>query len=149
MMQQPIQLDERLKKDCHLLGNFELCSLLLLDDSNYPWFILVPMRQQITEIHQLTENDQQQLLKESMKFSRCLEVVFQPDKLNIAALGNVVPQLHIHHIARYKNDPCWPAPVWGAVEAIPYDEDRLADITARIKDWFDSSKDIAVNWAAN
>jgi len=149
MMQQPIQLDERLKQDCHLLGSFELCSLLLLDDSNYPWFILVPMREQITEIHQLTENDQQQLLKESMNFSRCLEDVFQPDKLNIAALGNVVPQLHIHHIARYKNDPCWPAPVWGAVEAIPYDEDRLADITARIKDWFDSSKDIAVNWTAN
>ena len=148
MMQQPIQLHERLKKDCHLLGNFELCSLLLLDDTNFPWFILVPMREQVTEIHQLTENDQQQLLKESMNFSRCLEDVFQPDKLNIAALGNVVPQLHIHHIARYKNDACWPAPVWGAVKAIPYDEDRLAEITAKLKGWFDKNADIAVSWAS-
>ena len=147
-MQQPIQLHERLKKDCHLLGNFELCSLLLLDDTNFPWFILVPMREQVTEIHQLTENDQQQLLKESMNFSRCLEDVFQPDKLNIAALGNVVPQLHIHHIARYKNDACWPAPVWGAVKAIPYDEDRLAEITAKLKGWFDKNADIAVSWAS-
>ena len=148
MIQQPIQLHERLKKDCHLLGNFELCWLLLLDDTNYPWFILVPMREQVTEIHQLTENDQQQLLKESMNFSRCLEDVFQPDKLNIAALGNVVPQLHIHHIARYKNDACWPAPVWGAVKAIPYDEDRLAEITAKLKGWFDKNADIAVSWAS-
>ena len=142
------QLHPRLQKDCHLLGHFELCSLLLLDDANYPWFILVPMREQVTEIHQLTENDQQQLLKESMNFSRCLEDVFQPDKLNIAALGNVVHQLHIHHIARYKNDACWPAPVWGAVEARPYNEDGLADITARIKSWFDSNKQITVNWTA-
>ena len=143
------QLHEQLKKDCYVLGNFELCSLLLLDDANYPWFILVPMREQIMEIHQLSDNDQQQLLKESIHFSRCLEDVLQPDKLNIAALGNVVPQLHIHHIARYKNDACWPAPVWGAVEAIPYDEDGLADITARIKHWFDSSTEISINWTAD
>lgn len=148
-MQSHEQLHEQLRKDCYVLGNFELCSLLLLDDANYPWFILVPMREQITEIHQLADNDQQQLLKESMNFSRCLEDVFQPDKLNIAALGNVVPQLHIHHIARYRNDACWPAPVWGAVAAKPYDEDQLADITTRIKDWFDSSTDISINWAAN
>ena len=153
MVQQPMRLHEQLhpqlQKDCYLLGHFELCSLLLLDDSNYPWFILVPMREQVTEIHQLADNDQQQLLKESMNFSRCLEEVFQPDKLNIAALGNVVPQLHIHHIARYKNDACWPAPVWGAVKAIPYDEDGLTDITSRIKDWFDNNKQIAVNWTAD
>ena len=142
------QLHEQLKKDCYVLGNFELCSLLLLNDANYPWFILVPMREHITELHQLSDNDQQQLLKASIHFSRCLEDVFQPDKLNIAALGNVVPQLHIHHIARYKNDACWPAPVWGAAEAIPYDEGGLADITSRIKQWFDSSTDLSINWTA-
>ena len=141
-------LHQQLRKDCHVLGHFELCSLLLLDDSNYPWFILVPMRDQITEIHQLSENDQQLLLKESMNLSRCLEDVFQPDKLNIAALGNVVPQLHIHHIARYKDDACWPAPVWGAVAAKPYDDERLADITASIRHWLDSSTDISINWTA-
>ena len=72
----------RLQQDCLPVGRFPLCHLLLMRDANYPWFILVPMREQITEIHQLTENDQQQLLKESMCFSRCLEDVFQPDKLN-------------------------------------------------------------------
>ena len=144
-----IDLHPQLEKDCFILGEFTLCSLLLLNDANYPWFILVPNREEISEICQLSETDQQQLMSESMFFSHCLEQVFHPDKLNIAALGNVVPQLHIHHIARFTTDACWPAPVWGAVEAIPYDEDRLADITARIKDWFDNSKAIAVNWTAD
>ncbi|MDT8281622.1 MAG: HIT domain-containing protein [Gammaproteobacteria bacterium] len=87
--------------------------MILINDANYPWFILVPGREDITEIHQLDESDQIQLLAESMYLSRCLQQVFQADKLNIAALGNIVPQLHIHHIAHFKTDICWPSPVWG------------------------------------
>lgn len=141
-----IQLHDQLKKDCFVLGEFKLCSLLLLNDANYPWFILVPMREQVTEIHQLSEQDQLQLLQESICFSRCLEDVFKPDKLNIAALGNVVPQLHIHHIARYTTDACWPAPVWGAVQAVPYGDDQRSDITSKLKQWFDSNIEQDISW---
>jgi diadenosine tetraphosphate (Ap4A) HIT family hydrolase len=96
-----IKLHPQLEKDCTVLGEFTLCTLLLVNDANYPWFILLPNRENITEIHQLSASDQQQLLSESMFFCHCLEDIYQPDKLNIAALGNVVPQLHIHHIARF------------------------------------------------
>lgn len=127
-----IELHPQLEKDCIVLGEFALCSLLLLNDANYPWFILLPNREGVTEIHQLSASDQQQLLKESVTFSQCLEQVFQPDKLNIAALGNVVPQLHIHHIARFKTDACWPAPVWGSVAAISYSEEQIKDIKKQL-----------------
>ena len=113
-----------------------MCALLLLNDANYPWFILLPQREQITEIHQLNLQDQQQLLKESTFFSQCLEDLFQPDKLNIAALGNVVSQLHIHHIARFKTDACWPAPVWGAVDPITYSPDNVQLLTEQLLNWF-------------
>lgn len=131
-----IELHPQLEKDCVVLGEFTLCSLLLLNDANYPWFILLPNRENITELHQLSETDQRQLLEESMYLSRCLEHVFQPDKLNIAALGNVVPQLHIHHIARFTTDACWPAPVWGSIKAIPYSENEIKNIKKQMLSWF-------------
>ena len=108
------ELHPQLARDCRLIGRFPLCRLLLMLDANYPWFILVPDREGITEIHQLDSDDQQRLLHESSSLAGVLEEVFQADKLNIAALGNVVPQLHVHHIVRYENDPAWPAPVWGS-----------------------------------
>ena len=117
-----------LVKDCQLLGKFTLCHLLLMRDANYPWCILVPDRDDISEIHQLSETDQQQLLRESSLLSVAMESAFSPDKLNIAALGNVVPQLHLHHIARYRTDAAWPAPVWGRVPAKPYLEYELAAV---------------------
>ena len=131
-----IKLHPQLEKDCITLGEFSLCTLLLLNDSNYPWFILLPQRENITEIYKLDWIDQQQLLKESTFFCQCLEGLFQPDKLNIAALGNVVPQLHIHHIARFKTDACWPAPVWGAVAPISYSPEQINDLSTRLVDWF-------------
>ena len=131
-----IKLHPQLEKDCIVLGEFKLCSLLLLNDANYPWFILLPNRENITEIHQLTTEDQQQLMTESMFFSDCLEQIFQPDKLNIAALGNVVPQLHIHHIARFTGDASWPAPVWGAVPTIPYQKEQINSIKNQLLRWF-------------
>lgn len=141
-----IKLHPQLEKDCIPLGEFSLCSLLLLNDSNYPWFILLPKRAGITEIHQLSAADQQQLMTESMFFSRCLEQVFQADKLNIAALGNVVPQLHIHHIARYTSDACWPAPVWGAVSAIPYNKTQVKNIKKQLFTWFNTNAGQAFRW---
>jgi len=116
----------QLAKDCLLLGRFTLSHLLLMRDANYPWCILVPDREGIAEIYQLSEADQQQLLRESSQLSLAMAAAFSPDKLNVAALGNVVPQLHIHHIARYKTDAAWPAPVWGRVAVKPYAEDELA-----------------------
>ena len=122
------EIHSQLANDCLLLGKFTLSHLLLMRDANYPWCILVPDCEGITEIFQLSEADQQQLLRESSQLSRAIEAAFNPDKLNIAALGNVVPQLHIHHIARYRTDAAWPAPVWGRVAVKPYSEDGLADV---------------------
>jgi diadenosine tetraphosphate (Ap4A) HIT family hydrolase len=141
-----IQLHSQLEQDCVILGEFSLCTLLLLNDANYPWFILLPNREGITEIHQLSRMDQQQLLTESMFFCHCLEQVFRPDKLNIAALGNVVPQLHIHHIARYTADACWPAPVWGAVTAKPYNHQQLDSIKDQLAVWFNMNTELAFHW---
>jgi len=116
------ELHPQLKKDCHVLGQFSLCQLLLMNDTNYPWFILVPARAAISEIYQLSAEEQQQLWRESTQLAVGLMQAFQGDKMNIAALGNVVPQLHIHHIVRYTSDAAWPAPVWGKLPAKPYSE---------------------------
>jgi len=117
-------LHPQLKQDCFVLGRFDLSLLLLLNDSQYPWFILVPQRENIKEIHHLTESEQQQFMKESSKLASALETTFRADKINVAALGNMVPQLHIHHIARFTTDPAWPKPVWGVLPAIPYTQEQ-------------------------
>lgn len=91
-----------------------------MNDCTYPWLILVPRRPEIQEIFQLGEADRAQLLRESTQLSQVLHSVCRPDKLNIAALGNVVAQLHLHHVARYHTDPAWPAPIWGKAPAVPY-----------------------------
>jgi diadenosine tetraphosphate (Ap4A) HIT family hydrolase len=141
-----IKLHPQLSKDCFELGEFSLCQLLLLNDANYPWFILLPNRENITELHHLTESDQKQLMTESMFLSKYLEDIFQPDKINIASLGNVVPQLHIHHIARFTTDACWPAPVWGAVSSIPYRNDQKKNIIDQLDSWLNINSSQAFHW---
>jgi len=126
------QLHPQLAADCLTLGSLPLCRLLLLKDANYPWCVLVPERADIREIHQLTEPDQQQLMRESVLLARAMEQVFTPHKMNVAALGNLVPQLHIHHIARYPDDPAWPAPVWGRVPALAYEAGELEVVAQRL-----------------
>jgi diadenosine tetraphosphate (Ap4A) HIT family hydrolase len=126
------QLHPQLAADCALLGQFPLCQLLLLRDANYPWFVLVPTRDDIREIHHLADADQQQLLRESVLLAKAMEQAFAPDKLNVAALGNMVPQLHVHHVARYRNDPAWPAPVWGRVPATVYGAGELEAVARRL-----------------
>ena len=129
-------LHPQLEKDCFVVGRFPLCALLLINDANYPWFILVPQREGVTEIHQLSEEDQQQLIRESSQLATVIEKEFSADKINIAALGNMVPQLHIHHIVRYKTDPAWPAPVWGKCPVVPYSEADVERIAGKIQSLF-------------
>ena len=126
------ELHPQLDRDGVPVGRFALCRLLLMRDANYPWTILVPDREGITEIYHLSEEDQQQLLRESSALSRVLVELFRAHKLNIAALGNLVPQLHVHHVVRYRSDPAWPAPVWGRVPAKPYQEEELAERVRRL-----------------
>lgn len=114
------ELDERLQSDCVEVGELMLCKILLAKDANYPWVILVPMREEISEIYQLDELDQEQLAWESSYVSKVMANVFDADKMNIAALGNVVSQLHIHHVARSVEDPAWPDPIWGRVPGKAY-----------------------------
>lgn len=123
----------RLAADCLVLGRFPLSYLLLMQDANYPWFILVPDRENIQEIYQLSEDDQRQLLRESSRLGEALMRGFQGDKLNVAALGNMVPQLHVHHIVRHRTDPAWPAPVWGRVPARPYEPPLREAVIAVLK----------------
>jgi len=126
-------IDPKLAADCLVLGKFPLSYLLLMQDANYPWFILVPDRVNIREIYQLSTEDQRQLLHESSRLGESLMKGFKGDKLNIAALGNVVSQLHLHHIVRHQSDPAWPAPVWGKVTARPYDADLLEQVIGLLK----------------
>jgi diadenosine tetraphosphate (Ap4A) HIT family hydrolase len=128
------KLHPQLQQDCEQLGRFELCHVLLMRDAHYPWCILVPARADITEIYQLESADQQQLLRESSILAQTMAKVFEADKMNIAALGNVVPQLHIHHIARHRDDAAWPAPVWGKVAARAYTPELLAQTAARLRE---------------
>lgn len=125
-------LDTRLQRDCIEVTDLALSRLLMMNDSNYPWFILVPRRADISEVFQLTEQEQQQLQRESSHLGRTLMALFAGDKLNVAALGNVVAQLHVHHIVRYRNDICWPDPVWGKHPAQPYTKAQAAQIAGKV-----------------
>lgn len=126
MSVEPIfQLDARLENDTIKVASWPLCDLLLMNDSQYPWCILVPRVSGLSEIYQLSRTQRQQLGLESIFLSKTLMSVFEGEKLNVAALGNVVKQLHIHHIVRYSSDPSWPAPVWGKFPAKAYSEEAL------------------------
>ncbi|MDD1611789.1 MAG: HIT domain-containing protein [Methylococcaceae bacterium] len=135
-MNQAFKLHPRLAEDCITLGRFGLCRLLLMNDSHYPWFILVPEKTNLTEIYQLNKQEQMRLMEESSLLAANLADLYRADKMNIATIGNLVPQLHIHHIVRYKNDAAWPAPVWGKFDRIPYTEGRIAMIADQIHDRF-------------
>lgn len=118
-------LHTQLAKDCVTIGDLPLNRVLLMNDSQYPWLILVPRREDLVELFQLSRIDQQQLLDEIAQVSAALTGHFRADKMNVAALGNVVPQLHVHVIARFQNDAAWPKPVWGVKPAVTYDDDAL------------------------
>ena len=127
------QLHPRLEQDCIVIGRFELCRLLMMNDSQYPWFILVPERPDLQEIYQLNKAERELLTEESSYLAENLAALYKADKMNIAAIGNRVPQLHIHHIVRYQVDKAWPAPVWGKFDAVPYTERQIADNLTRVR----------------
>ena len=118
-------LDQKLADDSVFVVDWPLSQLRLINDSRFPWLVLVPRVSNIEEIFQLSDEDQQRLLQESSQLAKVLSTSFKADKLNVAALGNVVRQLHVHHIVRYVDDCCYPSPVWGVGEAVPYQELEL------------------------
>ena len=116
------ELDPRLAADTFLVGETPLSQMLLMNDTRYPWLILVPRRADITEPFELREADQAELWSESMLLGEAMKAHFAADKHNIAALGNQVAQLHVHHIARFHTDDAWPGPVWGVGSPVPYSD---------------------------
>lgn len=136
-------LHPRLAADTIALGDFPLCRLLLMNDAQYPWFVLVPRRAGVREIYELSEDEQQCLLRESAALSRAAMTAFSGEKLNVAALGNLVPQLHVHHVVRYARDAAWPRPVWGLHPARPYGDPERAARCAALRPLLPPS----FNWA--
>lgn len=127
------ELHPQLVADSIVLGDFPVSRLLLLNDANYPWFVLVPRRADATEIYHLSDEDQCILMKESSFLASNLADTFAAKKMNVASLGNMVPQLHIHHIVRYESDAAWPAPVWGKVPAKPYTDEEIDGVRAKLE----------------
>lgn len=128
------QLHPRLARDTLPVTTLELCTVRLMNDCRFPWVILVPRREHAVELHRLPPTDQALLVAESGRVADALERLFAPDKLNLGALGNVVPQLHWHVVARHRTDPCWPGPVWGCGTAEPYDGDTGEQRAASMRD---------------
>lgn len=126
------ELHPRLQADTQILGDLPLCRVLLAKDSQYPWLILVPRVAGLREIHHLLPEQQQQLMQESCAVAALMEEALGPDKINVAALGNLVPQLHLHHVARFSTDAAWPGPIWGAHPAIPY---QAQDLRQQADNW--------------
>ncbi|WP_211825750.1 HIT domain-containing protein [Kistimonas asteriae] len=125
-------LAQQLADDTVVIGDFPLCRLLLMNDSHYPWFILVPRIAGVEEVYQLTEEDQRQLMWEMAYVSEKLKDIFSADKMNVAALGNMVRQLHVHVVVRHEGDAAWPSPVWGKVPATAYTAEAIEDIRAKL-----------------
>lgn len=123
-----VQLDERLVRDSYPVAELPLCQLRLMDDTRFPWLILIPRRAEVSEVFDLNEADRQQLWREASEVGYMLKTLTQADKINIANLGNVVAQLHVHIVARLRGDNAWPGPVWGQGQPQPYDLDGLASM---------------------
>lgn len=133
-----MQLNEELAKNSRFVTDLPLCEVRIQNEARFPWIILIPKRDNVAEIIDLSIEDQEQLLKELRMASNVMQSAFNADKLNIGALGNIVRQLHLHVIARYETDLAWPNPVWGYFElSTQYASDALSRRIALIKDAFD------------
>lgn len=126
-------LHPQLADDTHPVAYWDLSELRLMDDENHPWLILVPRIDAATELIDLTAVQQATLMAEITRASRALQALFKPHKLNVASLGNVVPQLHVHVIARFEHDIAWPRPVWGMASAQPYTPEALVQRIQRLQ----------------
>ncbi len=134
------EMDERLVGDTVELGDFALSRVLLMNDSRYPWLILVPRVVDASEVFDLQLEQQQELWQETQVVAHALKHEFAADKINIATLGNVVSQLHMHIVVRMQNDEAWPAPIWGRGIAQPYSESALIEMRTRLQ------AALAVHW---
>ena len=121
-------LHSDLSRDGIYLGSFPLCQLLLINDSAYPWFVLVPQRENIRDTIDLSKTDYDALWAESHLLSTAIMKLFNGEKLNVAALGNITPQLHLHHVVRFAADPAWPGPIWGVQPLQPYSSQQIEEI---------------------
>lgn len=127
------ELNPRLEADTDWVLDLQLSRVLLMNDSRYPWLILVPRIPNVREWLDLSSTDQALLLAEQLQVSQCLQTLLSPDKLNIATLGNIVPQLHLHIIARFETDFAWPSPVWGRGDSVRYPPDEKVALLARYR----------------
>ena len=126
-------LHSQLKKDTIDIGDLPLCKVLVIKDAHYPWLLLVPRREGAVEIIDLDEVAQAQLMTEISRVSRSLKEITKCDKLNVAALGNLVPQLHVHVIARRTSDVAWPRPVWGVAPAVAYGDNAQRTLIEAVR----------------
>jgi len=133
---QEFVLDPRLAAETAVLGELRLCKVLLMDDARFPWVVLVPKRAGLVEIIDLAAGDLQRLMEEIATASGVLEAATSPYKLNVASLGNVVRQLHVHIIARFENDAAWPSPVWSKGERQPYAPVARAELAGKLRAGF-------------
>ena len=122
-------------KNSHLIAELKLCSIRLIDNAKFPWIILIPKRKNITDISELNSKDQMLLMKEIVHCSKLIKKIFKTKKLNVEKIGNIVPQLHIHIIARFTQDSTWPLSVW-MTKSKPYSKDLLNKIIIKIKNFF-------------
>ena len=126
-------LHPRLEQDTVPVTDLPLCTVRLMDDSRFPWIVLIPKLADLREIHRLEKRMRHELMDEIALCSAAMEREYTADKMNVAALGNMVPQLHIHIIARFESDDAWPGPVWGVGEALPYG-DLMPTTVLRIRE---------------
>ena len=122
-------------KNSHLIADLKLCSIRLIDNAKFPWIILIPKRKNITDISELNSKDQMLLMKEIVYCSKLMKKIFKTKKLNVEKIGNIVPQLHIHIIARSTNDSTWPLSVW-VIKGKPYTKVQLMKTITKIKKYF-------------
>jgi diadenosine tetraphosphate (Ap4A) HIT family hydrolase len=137
------RLHDKLAADTVEVARLELSRVQLMNDSRYPWLILVPAREGVTELHQLWDDDYQLLTREIIDASRILEKLHPLDKLNVGSLGNLVPQLHVHIVGRRREDFAWPGPVWGSGEAVPYEKAVLAHRLSEYRAAFEGGRGAA------
>ena len=129
------KVNKNFLKDSHLITKLKLCSVRLIDNAKFPWIILIPKRINITDITELNSTDQMLLMKEIVHCSKLMKKIFKTKKLNVEKIGNIVPQLHIHIIARSAKDSTWPLSVW-VVKGKPYTKTLLAKTISKIKKYF-------------
>ncbi len=137
------ELHAQLEKDSHLVAENDAFVLLLANDARYPWLILVPKKADIAELHQLSEQEQVALMQTSCMLGKELMQLFDGDKFNVAALGNQVPQLHVHHIVRHTTDYAWPKPIWGEGATVPYTGEGLNKRMTQLSENLSFVKDLS------